>query len=94
MRKLARTDANQSDVVKDLRQIGATVQTLHNLGRGCPDLLIGFRGVNYLVELKDGDKFASQQQLTMDERLWHDQWRGQVAVCNSLDEILNLIDAL
>jgi len=38
--KAARTDANQSEIVAGLRAIGATVQPLHAVGKGCPDLMV------------------------------------------------------
>ena len=49
MRRQAKVDANQSDIVAGLRSIGATVQPLHAVGKGCPDLLIGYRGDNYAI---------------------------------------------
>lgn len=42
-----RTDGNQAEIVRALRSAGATVQTLHTVGKGCPDLVVGFRGNNY-----------------------------------------------
>lgn len=45
MRRRAHTDRNQPAIVAALRGIGATVQPLHAVGQGCPDLLVGYRGV-------------------------------------------------
>jgi hypothetical protein len=67
------------------------VQPLHTVGRGVPDLLVGFRGQNFLLELKDGSKRPSERKLTDDQQEWHQQWRGQVAVVESVDEALRLI---
>ena len=36
-----RVDQNQKDVVKALRDSGAYVFHLHEVGQGCPDLLVG-----------------------------------------------------
>lgn len=47
-----RVDANQRSIVADLRAIGATVEDLHEVGDGCPDIAVGFRGQNYLFEIK------------------------------------------
>ena len=52
MRRAAKIDANQTEIVKALRQVGASVQSLASTGKGCPDLLVGFRGVNWLLEVK------------------------------------------
>lgn len=81
-----RTDVNQKAIVKALRKIGCSVQTLHEVGHGCPDLLIGYRGKNYTFEIKDGEKPPSKRKLTTDEQLWHYGWRGQVAIVYSVDE--------
>lgn len=71
-----------------LRSLGATVQPLHSIGRGCPDLLIGWRGTNLLFELKDPAKVLSARRLTGDEAIWHAQWRGQVAVIETIEQAL------
>ncbi len=59
-----------------LRKCGATVQTLAAIGKGCPDLLVGYKGVNHLVEIKDGQKPPSARTLTEDQAAWHMNWRG------------------
>lgn len=88
MRRRAAIDRNQPDIVKRLRAVGCTVQPLHSVGGGCPDLLVGFQGRNVLLELKDGDKPPSAQRLTDDQAEWHAVWRGQVAVVNSIEGAL------
>lgn len=93
MRHAARIDDNQPLIVEALRRAGARVQPLHTVGKGCPDLLVGFRGRNLLLEIKDGAKSASRRELTRDERAWHDQWAGQVAVVASIAEALAAIGA-
>jgi hypothetical protein len=59
---------------------------LHQLGQGKPDLLVGFRGRNVLLEVKDGAKPPSRRKLTDDEADWHRDWRGQVDVVESKEE--------
>ena len=80
MRRAARVDANQKRLVEYMRKLGATVQPLHTVGRGCPDLLVGWGGKNYLMEVKDDAKPASARKLTPDEDAWHWAWCGQVDV--------------
>ena len=94
MRKYARIDANQPEIVKALRQAGATVTSTATIGKGFPDIAVGFRGTNYLMEIKDGNKPPSAQKLTKDERDWITEWRGQVAVVNSIEQALKEIGAL
>lgn len=91
MPRKARVDANQADVVSSLRAIGATVQHLHDVGQGCPDILVGFRGVNYAVEIKDGSKPPSQRKLTPQQVEWHESWKGQVDVVNDKFEAVALV---
>ena len=68
-----RVDANQPEIVADLRGIRATVQHLHEVGKGCPDILVGFRGNNWLFEIK-----TKAGKLTPDEITWHNEWKGRV----------------
>jgi len=90
-RRASAVDANQREIVQAFRGLGATVQHLHNVGMGCPDILVGFSGVNYMVEIKDGSKPPSAQRLTPPERYWHDGWKGQVVIINSVDAAMNML---
>lgn len=91
MRRAAKIDANQTEIAKALRQVGASVQSLASTGKGCPDLLVGFRGVNWLLEIKDGQKVKSARKLTEDQVVWHESWCGQVHVIESIDQAIKLI---
>ena len=93
MRRAAKVDANQAEIVAALRAVGATVQPLHSVGKGCPDLLVGYRGRNLLIEVKDGAKPPSARKLTPDQIEWHATWRGSVAQAKSIEEALALIQA-
>ena len=81
MRRAANVDTVQPEIVKSLRQIGASVQVLSAVGNGCPDLLVGWRGRNMLLECKtDRDKLNTIQ------RDWHARWAGQVAIVRTPEE--------
>ena len=82
-----RADMNQAEIVQKLRDCGCSVQVLSQVGNGFPDLLVGFRGVNYLVEVKDVGYDLSDKQ-----RAWHALWNGQVTVVRSFDTIKRLLD--
>jgi len=88
-----RVDDNQREITAALRKIGCSVQPVHTIGRGCPDLLVGYKGINLLLEIKDGAKPESRQRLTPDEIRWHLSWRGQVAVITSVENALRLFSA-
>jgi hypothetical protein len=72
MRRAARTDNNHARIVDALRAAGCSVESLADVGRGVPDLLVGVRGETYLLEVKGPRGFA-----TPDQRAWWDRWRGR-----------------
>lgn len=74
MRRAARVDLNQQEIVTALRKVGATVQSLAPVGGGVPDLLVGYRRQSYLLEVKDGAKKCGE--LTEHQEQWHREWRG------------------
>lgn len=90
-RRAARVDDNQQEIVEALLKAGASVLYLHGVGMGAPDLCIGFRGKNWLLELKDGNKPPSARKLTPMQKRWHQQWGGHVAVVKDADEALSAI---
>lgn len=83
MRRAARTDGNQADIVSALRQCGASVQVLSAVGAGCPDLLVGYHGMALLMECKSEDGKPTPEQV-----VWHRAWTGHVAVVRSVDEAI------
>lgn len=92
MRRAAKVDENQSEIVNALRKIGCSVQLLHAVGAGCPDLLVGWNGDVFLLEVKDGKKPPSARKLTADQVEWHSGWRGKpVAVVCNIREALEAI---
>jgi len=94
MRQAARTDANHRDVVKYIRQCGMSVADLSGVGKGVPDLLVGWRGWCCLVEVKDGAKPPSKQQLTKAESDWRAAWAGPYIIATSPENAVEqLVDA-
>jgi hypothetical protein len=91
VRRASKVDRNQSEIVDALRGIGATVQPLHAVGGGCPDLLAGFRGANYLLEVKDWQNPPSARQLNPLQKEWHSDWKGQVAKVETVGAALAVV---
>lgn len=91
MRRIAKVDANQPEIVAALRKAGASVTLLSQVGGGCPDLLVGIAGVNLLMEVKDGSKPLSARKLTPDQVEWHQSWRGQSVVVSSVEEAISVL---
>jgi hypothetical protein len=90
-RYAAKVDRNQSEIVGALRAVGASVQPLHSVGDGCPDLLVGWKGQNLLIEVKDHLASVSDQKLNPRQVRWHGDWRGQCAKATTIDEALRLL---
>lgn len=94
MRRAARVDRNAGEIVEGLRKAGAYVRVITQ-GDGLPDLLVGYRGHTLLIEIKDGDKFPSQQKLTEAEQKFFDEWTGGPLVrANSMDAAIAALRAL
>jgi len=88
---MKKADANQPEIVKALRGAGCTVEHLHAVGKGCPDLLCAIHGHVFLIEVKDGAKVASAQKLTPDQVRWHADWRAEVHIVNSVPAALAVV---
>lgn len=91
MRHAPRQDANHQEIVKALKACGASVLDLSGVGKGCPDILVGLRGFNWLVEIKDGSKVASRKKLTEDEERFCRSWRGNWHRVENVEQALELI---
>lgn len=72
MRRAARRDDNEKEIVKALREAGAYVAYLDTPA----DLLIGYMGRTIIFEVKDGNKPPSARKLTPNEQEFHDNWTG------------------
>ena len=86
-----RVDANQPEIVAALRAIGCSVADTSGAGEGFPDIVVGYRGINYLLEIKDGSKPPSQRVLTPAQKDFHRDWRGQVAIAKDSDEAIKIV---
>lgn len=86
-----RVDDNQKQLVHTFIALGASVLNLSTVGRGCPDLLIGYKGKSVLVEIKRNSKatFTDPQVKFMQD------WRGgAVSRIDSVDAAIRLIKML
>ena len=96
MRLAAKVDANQAEIVKTLRSCGVTVQHLHGVGAGCPDLLVysPFIRRMLLLEVKDGSLPPSKRRLTSAQQTFHSEWPADVHIVSSPDDALRAVGAL
>lgn len=82
-----RTDATQKAIVAALRAYGATVAITSGVGSGFPDLVVGYRGTNLLLEVKRGPGAL----LTPLQSKWFIAWRGRVHRVNSVKDALDVL---
>ena len=89
--RASRVDRNQPEIVDGLRKFGATVKILSAVGDGCPDILVGYNGKNYLMEIKDCQKPPSKRRLTDDQKKWHGKWKGQKCVVETIAKAVEIL---
>jgi hypothetical protein len=90
MRRAARRDDNEQDIIRAMREAGAYVKVIND--EGLFDLLVNYRGETMLIEVKDGAKPPSARRLTEAEQKFHDEWPGSdLYIINSVDEALALL---
>jgi Holliday junction resolvase len=86
-----RVDENHQEIVKKFRELGASVFDASGIGRGFPDILVGFNGNTALVEIKSGEKkkFTDAQLKFMSE------WKGSsVTRINDVEGAERLINIM
>lgn len=89
MRRAAKVDANQEQIVSALRAAGCSVQSLAPIGKGCPDLLAAKGGNMWLFEVKRDRGEPNEMQVR-----WHAAWQATVHVVYGPEEALTVIGAL
>jgi len=82
----AKVDTTHAEIVAALRSVGATVQSLAAIGKGCPDLLVSYRGCWYVMECK-----SPGGSLTPDQWVWIGQQGALVAIVDTADQALQTI---
>ena len=86
MRSRPRLDANHIEITEALHRVGASVQSMAALGGGCPDLLVGYRNRNWILEVK-----TDVGGLTTAQESWLGTWNGQVAIVRNVDGAIRVI---
>ncbi len=91
MHSKGRVDDNQGTIVEALRRIGAEVNITSNLGGGFPDIVVSFRDMWFMIEIKDGDKTKSKKLLTPQELDWHMKQKAPVYIVESATEAIDIL---
>lgn len=86
-----RTDGNKQRLCKAWRKLGGSWLDIVPEHGGEPDALLGYRGFNVLVEVKDPEASKRDRQLRSQQVEWHSKWRGQKpSVVETLADMLRL----
>lgn len=86
--KYGKRDLSEGPIKEALKAVGASVTSL-SLSDG-PDLLVGWRGVTFLMESKTG-----KRKLREGQKHWHENWQGSaVIVVRTVDDALKAIGAI
>ena len=96
MRRDAKVDRNQSEIVEALRKYGATVLITAQL-KNAFDILVGYKGNLHIMEIKDGLLVPSKKRLTEGEL----KCKASFELVNvpyhkveSIEDAINIIDPL
>jgi hypothetical protein len=97
VQNMYKPDGNQAKIVTALRASGCSVEIISSpVGRaGIPDLLVGRKGVNYLLEIKMPNKIgtlSSKQNLSDSQVRWHLAWKGRtVRIVTTTEEAFEAV---
>ena len=87
----ARIDTNHKEIVKALRDAGATVVSLASMKHGCPDILVGYAGETLLMEIKKDSK----AKFTPDQIEFMGKWKGgAVSRVDNVDAALRALGVI
>lgn len=88
-------DGNAKAITDALRRTGVSILDLTRIGGGCPDLLAGLCGENFLFEIKNpASRYGRGKQKTSTTELqkkFRSTWNGQLRVVSSASEALDAI---
>jgi len=72
----AKKDANHHEVVEAMQKAGASVIDMSHVGRGFPDLIVGFQSQTILMEIKNPKTAYGRKGLNKNQLKWKEQWIG------------------
>lgn len=90
LRRAARIDANQPEIIQAFELAGATVAII----KEPVDIAIGYMGLTVMVEIKDGSKPPSGRKHTNQQKKFFATWRGAKATVDSIDAAMQLMEEL
>ena len=88
MRYARKIDTNQTEIVNTFRQIGASVAITSAVGKGFPDLVVGYAGRTLLVEIKS----TRTAKHTPDQLAFQSTWKGNYFTVRTREDAIALIN--
>jgi hypothetical protein len=90
-----KVDANHKEIVDALKTIGASIIDASRLGKGMPDLIVGFRGQTVLMEVKNPKTQYGRKGLNENQRKWAESWAGgPLAIVDGPDAALRVLGVI
>ena len=86
-----RVDKNHQEIIHSLRSCGYSVFDASILGNGFPDIVVGAHGFNFLFEIKNKKYKNTKKTLTLDQKEFHESWKGQKSIIQSAEEAILII---
>ena len=84
--RAGKPDGNQAEIVKALRAVGCSVVITTACGSGFPDLVVGHKGLTYLMEVK-----TPTGELLPNQVAFASAWKGHYTVVRSVQEALSAV---
>lgn len=81
-----RRDGNHRQIIDGLIALGCTVLDTADLGHGAPDCIAGWRGLNFLFEIKNPARPKSARKLSADEQAFCSAWAGQYDIIETVED--------
>jgi Holliday junction resolvase len=72
----SRVDNNHKEIVIALKEAGASIIDMAKLGGGLPDLIVGYKGQTFLVEIKNLKTQYGRAGLNKNQKKWLQEWTG------------------
>ena len=91
--KAQQRDVNEPAIIAALEAVGASVDPLPG-GNGRPDLLVGFRQQNFLLEIKNPEADSDKRRLNALQKKWHANWQGRAHLVETVEQALLVVGAV
>lgn len=88
-RRAAKKDANHNEVTNTFASLGYSVLDISQL-KNCCDAIVAKGNRTIAIEIKDGSKPPSQRKLSEGEKTFRDNWNGEWALIESVEDVINL----